>query len=286
MASLNMAAEQKDYLRRIDEACAYLEPFVAKDTSGGDLIAVVLGSGLGVFAEKLSNAQVIPYADIPGFPTSTVVGHAGQLVIGRAGGRRIIAQQGRVHLYEGWSAQDVCLPARVLTRLGVSAAIVTNAAGGLNPGFAAGDLMLISDHLNLTGASPLTGSNLDDFGPRFPDMSDGYASKLREAARSVAKEIGIQVKEGVYAGMLGPSYETPAEIRMLGHMGADAVGMSTVLESVALVHGGVRVLGISCITNLAAGISATPLNHEEVTAVGRQVATDFVRLLNALVPAL
>ena len=286
MASDSTAAPSEEILRRIGEAAAFIAPHVPSDTSGGDLIAVVLGSGLGAFAEKLDEATTIPYGDIPGFATSTVVGHAGQLVIGRAGGRRVIAQQGRVHLYEGWTAQDVCLPARVLTRLGVTAAIVTNAAGGLNPGFKAGDLMLLSDHLNLTGANPLTGVNLDSFGPRFPDMSDGYTAELRERARSVAVDLGLSLQEGVYAGMLGPSYETPAEIRMLSAIGADAVGMSTVLESIALVHGGVRVLGISCITNLAAGISATPLNHAEVTEVGRQIAADFVRLLNGLIPVL
>lgn len=278
-----MRPETHHYLFQIDEAVRFLAPHVKEPAR---TVGVVLGSGLGAFADGLEGAEVIPYDRIPHFPISKVPGHAGRLVVGSVGGRPVLVQQGRVHLYEGWTPWEVTLPARVMTRLGLPIVVVTNAAGGLNLEFLPGDLMLIQDHLNLTGANPLNGENLDTFGPRFPDCSDAYTKALRRKAHAVAKRLGLNVREGVYAGLLGPSYETPAEIRMLATMGADAVGMSTVHEVIALAHGGVRVLGISCITNLAAGISATALNHAEVTETGKRVAAEFIRLLGAVVPEL
>lgn len=278
-----MRPETHHYLAQIDEAVHFLAPHVKEPAR---TVGVVLGSGLGAFAEGLADAHAWSFDHLPHFPISKVPGHAGRLVLGTVGGRPVLVQQGRVHLYEGWTPWEVTLPVRVMTRLGLPTVVLTNAAGGLNPTFHPGDLMLISDHLNLTGANPLTGENLDAFGPRFPDCSDAYGKALRKKANALAKRLGLTLREGVYAGLHGPSYETPAEIRMLAAMGADAVGMSTVLEAIALAHGGVRVLGISCITNLAAGISATPLNHAEVTETGKRVAAEFIRLLGAVVPEL
>jgi purine-nucleoside phosphorylase len=278
-----MRPETHHFLVQIEEAAACIARHVKEPER---TVAVVLGSGLGAFAEQLPGARAIPYADIPHFPQSHVPGHAGRLVFGSVEGRPVVLQQGRVHLYEGWSPWEVTLPVRVLTALGVRTLIITNAAGGLNPDFHPGDLMLIRDHLNLTGHNPLAGDNLPDFGPRFPDMSEAYPQAMRQVAREVAASLGLGVCEGIYAGLLGPSYETPAEIRMLRTLGADAVGMSTVSEVIAAVHGGLRVLGVSCITNLAAGISATPLSHAEVTETGQRVARDFVRFLGAVVPRL
>jgi purine-nucleoside phosphorylase len=244
------------------------------------VVGVVLGSGLGAFGERLE--QCIPYDELPGMPVSRVQGHAGKLRFGRIDGIGVACLQGRVHLYEGHSPDAVVFGARLLARLGCRAVVLTNAAGGIAVDLAAGDRMLISDHLNLTGKNPLCGTIDESSGSRFIDMGKAYDARLGELARTAARDVGTSLKEGVYAGVLGPSYETPAEIRMLRAMGADAVGMSTVLEVIALRQMGVRVTAISCITNLAAGISPTPLDHFEVQEIARQTAGPFVALLSRL----
>lgn len=253
---------------------------VAQRTALRPRVGVVLGSGLGAFGDTL--AERIPYAEIPGMPRSSVVGHPGNLCLGRVGGPGgvdVACLQGRVHLYEGYDASTVAFGVRTLAALGCGAVLLTNAAGGIDPGFAAGDLMLVTDHLNLTGRSPLVGPNDADLGPRFPDMTEAYDRALGRRAHEAARGAEVALREGVYAGMLGPAYETPAEIRMLRTLGASAVGMSTVTETIALRHAGVRVAAISCITNLAAGISATPLSHAEVEEVARRTRPFFVRAL-------
>lgn len=244
------------------------------------VLGLVLGSGLGAFADGLSDRVAVPYAALPDFPQSSVHGHAGQLVVGRHHGVRVVAMQGRVHFYEGYAPAQVVLPARVLCKLGVKALVVTNAAGGINTAFRAGDLMAITDHLNLTGWNPLVGANDDRLGPRFPDMSHAYDPGLLAVLRGAAKAEGVTLREGVYAGLSGPSYETPAEIRMLRTLGADAVGMSTVGEVIAAAHLGVKVAGISCITNLAAGLSAQKLSHDEVAETANRVKDVFTRLVS------
>ena len=244
-------------------------------------VGLILGSGLGSFAGRLEDPAVVPYGEIPGFARSTVVGHAGQMVIGRRGGLRCAALQGRVHFYEGHSARQVAFPARTLVALGARTLIVTNAAGGLR--HPPGTLMLIRDHINLFPDHPLRGPNDDRIGPRFPDMTRAYPVELREIARAAARETGVELAEGVYAGSGGPSYETPSEIRMLDVLGADATGMSTVPEVIAAVHMGARVLGISCITNWAAGLGgAAPLSHDEVTETAARVREKFEALLDAI----
>jgi purine-nucleoside phosphorylase len=245
-------------------------------------VALVLGSGLGAYADSLAQATHIPYEDIPGFPVSTVSGHSGTLVMGEVDGLVVAAMQGRVHLYEGHTAQDVVFPLRALGLLGASYLIITNASGGLGEGLEAGDLMLIVDQLNLSGTSPLVGDNDERFGPRFPDMSEPYDPELAEVARAVAKDLDIDLKEGVYAGVLGPTYETPAEVRMMATLGADAVGMSTVCEVIAARHMGLRVLGVSCISNLASGLSDSPLTHEEVEDTANQVRETFQKLVDGV----
>jgi purine-nucleoside phosphorylase len=245
-------------------------------------VALVLGSGLGDFADTLEDAVAIPYAEIPTMPVSGVHGHAGKLVFGRAEGVDCVAMQGRVHLYEGHPASDVVFGLRLMIRLGAKIVVITNAAGGANPRLDAGELMLIEDHLNLTGTSSLLGPNEDALGPRFPDMTVAYDLKLRELALSAASQAGFQLARGIYAGLLGPSYETPAEVRMVFAMGADAVGMSTVLETVAARHMGARVLGISCITNKGAGLSHGVLDHSEVTETANRVKGRFVGLLRGV----
>lgn len=240
-------------------------------------VGVVLGSGLGAFGDTL--ATRIPYESLPGMPRSTVVGHAGNLCLGRVGGATVACLQGRVHAYEGHPASRVVFGVRLLARLGCRAVLLTNAAGGIRGELRPGDLMLLRDHLNLSGTSPLVGPNDDAVGPRFPDLSKAYDPAIAEAAREAARESGVRLREGVYAAMLGPSYETPAEVKMLRALGADAVGMSTVAEVIALRHMGVRVGAISCITNLAAGISKTPLDHREVEETARQTRETFVALL-------
>lgn len=242
---------------------------------------VVLGSGLGAWAETLEGAVAIPYSDIPHMPVSTVHGHAGRLWIGRANGVPVACLQGRVHMYEGHDAERVVFGARLLARLGARAVLLTNAAGGLSPSFAPGDLMLIRDHINLMFRNPLVGPNEAELGPRFPDMTHTYDPALAAAARAAAQGLGVRLHEGVYAGLLGPSYETPAEIRMLRTLGADAVGMSTVPEAIALRHMRVPVTGISCITNLAAGISPNELSHAEVEEAASQAKPRFVSLVSA-----
>ena len=258
--------------------------FILGKTKLRPRVGLVLGSGLGAFADDLDNAARIPYAKIPGFPVSTAVGHAGRLVVGKAGGVAVAAMQGRVHLYEGYSPRDVVFPMRVLARLGVRAAILTNAAGGINLEFKQGALVVIRDHINLQGANPLVGPNEEEFGPRFPDMTQAYWAAYREIALVEAKRLGIEVHEGVYAALSGPSYETPAEIRALRAIGADLVGMSTVPEVIVARHMGVRVLGISCVTNMAAGILDRVIDHAEVMETGERVKGQFVALLRAILP--
>ncbi|MDY7228543.1 purine-nucleoside phosphorylase [Hyalangium rubrum] len=248
-------------------------------------VGIILGSGLGAFADGFEGKVVLPYGEMPHFPHSSVPGHAGRLVLGRVGGEPVVAMQGRVHSYEGYSPTQVAFPARVLCALGIRALVVTNAAGGINTQFAPGDLMAITDHINLSGWNALTGPNDDRLGPRFPDMSRAYSPALRALLLESAQRTQVLLRQGVYAMVAGPSYETPAEIRMLRTLGSDAVGMSTVPEVVAAGHMGVPVAGISCITNLAAGVGDKPLTHEEVAETANRVAGIFSRLLTEFLPA-
>lgn len=247
------------------------------------VVGVVLGSGLGAWAERLEEHVVLPYSEIPFMPVSTVVGHAGKLWIGLANGVPVACLQGRVHLYEGHSPERAVFGARLLARLGCRAALLTNAAGGTRPTFQPGDLMLLRDHLNLTGQNPLIGPNEAGLGPRFPDMTHAYDRRIAALAREAASDAGVPIHEGIYAGLLGPSYETPAEIAMMRTLGADAVGMSTVHEVIALRHMGVRCGAMSCITNLAAGLSPTPLDHAEVEATAQASRERFTALLSGWV---
>ena len=249
-------------------------------------VALVLGSGLGNYADTLEASTVIPYTKIPNMSVSSVSGHAGQLVIGEKSGRTIVAMQGRTHLYEGHSADDVVFGVRMMATLGAKTLLITNAAGGANTSFNVADLMLIEDHLNLTGTSSLMGPNDDSMGPRFLDMTEAYDAGLRKIANSAAASLGFQLQKGVYAGLLGPAYETPAEVRMLHRMGADAVGMSTVLEVLAARHMGMNVLGISCITNKAAGLGEHALDHDEIKETAAVVNERFTSLLDRVVEAL
>ncbi len=242
-------------------------------------VGIVLGSGLGAFAGQIEAPVAIPFAEIPHFPQSTVPGHSGRLVIGTIGGVPVAVMQGRVHAYEGYSAEEVTFPVRVLWRMGARALVLTNAAGGINPAFRQGQLVLIADHINLSGRNPVAGANDERFGPRFFDMSEAYSARLRKAAHEAAKSMDLDLEEGVYLSVLGPSFETPAEIRAFRTMGADLVGMSTVQETIAARQMGMEVLGISCVTNMAAGIQAQPLSHEEVMETGRQVEARLAELL-------
>jgi purine-nucleoside phosphorylase len=260
----------------------YAAAFLLEQTSLRPRIGVVLGSGLGAFADELSDAVRVPYSQVPSFPRSTAVGHAGQMVIGKANEVPVAAMQGRVHLYEGYSAEQVAFPVRVLGRMGIRALIITNAAGGINTKYKQGALVVISDHINLQGQNPLVGVNDERFGTRFPDMTQAYWKPYRGMAVQAARRLGKAVHEGVYAGLLGPSYETPAEIRYLRTIGADLVGMSTIAEVIAARHMGIKILGISCVTNMAAGILDQPLNHEEVLDTAERVKGDFVALLRAV----
>jgi purine-nucleoside phosphorylase len=248
--------------------------------------AVVLGSGLGDFADTLLEAIATPYGDLPHWPASKVVGHAGRLVIGTVAGKRVAALSGRAHFYEGHELASVVFATRVMGRLGVRQMILTNAAGGINTGFAQGALMVIDDHINLLGSNPLVGANDERFGPRFPDMSEVYSRRLRAIADAAAKANGVPVSHGVYVAVHGPSYETPAEIRFLRTIGADAVGMSTVPEAIAARHMGMEVLGISCITNMAAGVLPQPLVHDEVMETARRVRGSFIALLEGIIERL
>jgi purine-nucleoside phosphorylase len=242
-------------------------------------LGVILGSGLGAFADSLERPVAIEYSQLPGFPTSSVVGHAGRLVLGYRGQTPIVAMQGRVHFYEGYQPWQVAFPTRVLARLGIKHLTVTNAAGGINVGFKVGDLMAITDHLNLTGYNPLIGPNTEALGPRFPDMSHAYDGAALEILRGAARAEGVSLQQGVYVGLSGPSYETPAEIRMLRTLGGDAVGMSTVPEVIIAAHMGLKVTGISCITNLAAGVSAKKLSHDDVSETAQWAMGPLARLL-------
>lgn len=247
-------------------------------------IALVLGSGLGAFADELSEATKIPYARIPGFAQSTAAGHAGRLVIGNVEGVSVLAMQGRFHLYEGYSAKEVTFPMRVFGRMGIRSAILTNAAGGITKSYKQGALVLMRDHINLQCANPLTGPDDERWGPRFPDMSKAYSLAYRAIVAEEARRLKMDIAEGVYAALPGPSYETPAEIRYLGTIGADLVGMSTVSEVIVARHMGIEVLGISCVTNMAAGILDQPIHHQEVIATGERVRAQFVALLRAVIP--
>ncbi len=268
----------KDHMDRINRAAQ-----VIKEACGEAEIGIILGSGLGDYVEQLSDAKSIAYADIPGFPVSTVEGHAGRWHCGMLAGHKVCMMQGRFHAYEGYELGDVTLPVRVMRRLGVSTIIVTNAAGGVNTSYNPGDLMVISDFINLSGKNPLTGPNFDEFGPRFPDMSYAYDRELQKLTLDTAAKLGIHLQHGVYAWLNGPTYETPAEIRMTRVLGADAVGMSTVPETIVARHADMRVLGISCITNMAAGVLDQPLDHNEVMATSARVKDTFQRLLTGVI---
>jgi len=270
--------------------------FIESRTKLRPSVAIVLGSGLGGFADELIGSEEFRYADIPHWPVSTAVGHAGKLVFGLLAGRTLDEHElaplevavmcGRAHLYEGYTAAQVTLGVRVLGQLGVRAIIFTNAAGGINTSLERGGLLLITDHINLTGANPLAGPNDNSLGPRFPDMSEAYSRAYRETAKQVARELGIKLNEGIYAAVPGPSYETPAEIRYLRTIGADVVGMSTVPEVIAANHMGIRCLGISCVTNMAAGILPKKISHQEVLETGAAVRDTLVKFLKALLPRL
>lgn len=249
-------------------------------------VGLILGSGLGVLADHIEEAVTIEYRDIPHFPESTVEGHAGELVIGTVQGTPVILMKGRFHMYEGYGPELTAFPVRVIKELGVQTLLVTNAAGGVNTSFKPGDLMLITDHINLTGRNPLMGPNDNELGPRFPDMSEAYSRRLREIAKRAASSKNVPLQEGVYVGLLGPSYETPAEIRMLRTLGGDAVGMSTVSEVIVARHAGVEVLGISCISNMASGILDQPLSHTEVIETTERVREKFLSLVLAIIPEL
>ncbi|NLC68013.1 MAG: purine-nucleoside phosphorylase [Clostridiaceae bacterium] len=246
-------------------------------------IGLILGSGLGTLAEEIEDGITIQYKDIPHFPLPTVSGHEGQLVIGRLCNKNVICMRGRFHYYEGYSIHQVVYPVRVMQLLGISRLIVTNSAGGINEEFNPGDLMLIEDHVNLMGVNPLVGKNINEFGPRFPDMSEAYDRQLAEKAMEAAKSLSIKLQRGIYAAVTGPSYETPAEIRFLRTIGADAVGMSTVPEVIVANHGGIKVLGISCITNMAAGLSTRPLNHADVIGQAQNAAANLAKLIIKIV---
>ncbi|AQR79367.1 purine nucleoside phosphorylase 1 [Paenibacillus larvae subsp. larvae] len=267
---------------QIQEAAQFIEEKIGFNPQ----IGLILGSGLGVLADLIEDAKVIAYQDIPHFPVSTVEGHAGELVAGQIKGKNVIMMKGRFHPYEGYDLVKVSFPVRVLKQLGVTKLIVTNAAGGVNTSFNVGDLMVIKDHINFMFRNPLIGPNNNDLGVRFPDMSEAYSKKLQQLSHEVAAEQNFKLQEGVYAAVMGPSYETPAEIRMLRTIGADAVGMSTVPEVIAARHAGIEVLGFSCVTNMAAGILDQPLSHEEVIETTERVKPKFLKLVLGIIEAL
>ena len=260
--------------------------YIRAHTSYRPAIGMVLGSGLGDFADTLEDAVRIAYADIPGFPVPTAPGHVGALVFGKRMGHEVVVLQGRIHFYEGLSQRQITFPTRVLAALGIKTLILTNAAGGCNDAFEPGTLMMLRDHINFSGENPLIGPNLDEFGPRFPDVSDVYTAALRAKVRAAAAANGIKLEEGVYMMFSGPCYETPAEVRMAKILGADAVGMSTVPEALIAAHSGIDVIGISCITNLAAGISKQKLDHSEVLEIAARVHDTFQRLLEVILETL
>jgi purine-nucleoside phosphorylase len=268
-----------NYQQKLNESAKY----ISNRTKYKPEIGLILGSGLGSIGDQIEDAEYYPYNEIPNFPVSTVEGHAGRLVIGKLEGKQVIAMQGRFHFYEGYHMQEVTFPVRVMKLLGVKTLIVTNAAGAVNTSYTPGDLMLIKDHLNMTGNNPLIGRNLDEFGPRFPDMSNAYDEDLRRKVKEIAKTLNIDLQEGVYACMTGPAYETPAEIRMLRTLGADAVGMSTVPEVLVAIHSGLKVIGVSCMTNMAAGILDQPLDHSEVMETSAKAREKFITLMKNVI---
>lgn len=269
---MNNAQEQKI----IQDAVQIIRDRVDFDAEVG----MILGSGLGDYADRIKNAVKIPYSAIPNFPVSTVDGHAGQFVLGSCKGKKVIAMQGRVHYYEGYTQKEITLPIRIMKRIGVGKVLLTNAAGGVNRSFAPGTLMMIRDHINYSGSNPLIGRNFEEDGPRFPDVSRVYQKELRQKLKVLAEQEGIHLEEGVYMMFSGPCYETPAEVRMAGIVGADAVGMSTVPEAIVCAHCGIPVLGISCITNYAAGILDQPLSHQEVVETAERVKSTFVKVVD------
>ena len=274
-----MSLDPKAAVARIDEAVTA----IGAKTRLRPSVGLVLGSGLGAFADTLEKAVRIPYREIPHFPVSTAVGHAGELVVGVSQGTPVAVMAGRVHAYEGYSQEQVVFPVRVLGRFGVKLLILTNAAGSVNVNYKPGELMVLSDHINLTGANPLLGPNLDALGERFPDMSEVYDARRRDLAEKAGMKAGVPVRHGVYLALSGPSYETPAEIKAFRSLGADAVGMSTVPEAIAARHMKLRVLGISCLTNMAAGVSKKPLDHKEVLEVGERVKSGLLDALARIV---
>lgn len=257
--------------------------FIKTKITGDFEIGIILGSGLGTLGEKIENPQFVDYKDIPNFPVSTAPGHVGRFVFGTLNGKKVMCMQGRIHLYEGYEVQNVVMPIRVMKMMGVKKLIVTNAAGGINESFSVGDIMVITDHINFTGKNCLMGKNDDAFGCRFPDMSFAYAPKLREIAFNCAEKLGMKLREGVYIGCTGPSYETPAEIRAFRVLGADTVGMSTVQEVIAANHCGIDVLGFSLVSNKAAGLSGERLTEEEVLTIGRQKSEEMQKLITEIV---
>jgi len=273
---------EQEFMDKLSETRRYIIEKINMEPQMG----IILGSGLGGFVELIEDKVSIPYQEIPNFPVSTVEGHKGQLVFGKVLGKPVVAMQGRFHFYEGYPMQEVTFPVRVMQVLGVSGLIVTNAAGGINPAYRPGDLVLLRDHINMMGDNPLRGANLSNLGPRFPDLSEGYDLEWRQKALTIAREVGIYPQEGIYAAMSGPSYESPAEIRFLRTVGADLVGMSTVPEVIVANHGGMRVLGISCVTNMAAGILSQRLSHAEVMETAERIEKQFVRFVQALVKGL
>ncbi|GIL17136.1 MAG: purine nucleoside phosphorylase 1 [Oligoflexia bacterium] len=271
-----------ELLKKINEAVA----FIRSKTKQQPQVGIVLGSGLGSFVQQVANPTVIPFTDIPNFLPTTVEGHSGNLVIGTVEGKEVIVMQGRNHYYEGHSMDSVIFPVRVLAKLGIKTLILTNSAGGMKDGMSGGDLMIIEDHINLMGTNPLIGPNISEFGPRFPDMSEAYDKELIKKLESSFTKLKVKYQKGVYGGLTGPTYETPAEVRYLKRIGCDAVGMSTVHECIIANHMGLRVAGISCISNLAAGISPHKLSHAEVTDTAKKVEKDFVSVLKDFVSAI
>ncbi|MFG6148626.1 purine-nucleoside phosphorylase [Halobacillus sp. B23F22_1] len=260
--------------------------FIQNKINNEPTVGLILGSGLGVLAEEIENPTIIPYHEIPHFPESTVSGHKGQLVVGQLQGRQVLAMQGRFHYYEGYDMKQVTFPVRVMKEMGIETLFVTNAAGGINEEFDPGNLMVITDHINNMGDNPLMGANDEDLGPRFPDMSEAYDRALIQHAENSAERLGLQIQKGVYVGNTGPAYETGAEVRMLRTLGGDAVGMSTVPEVIVANHAGIRVLGISCISNMAAGILDQPLTHDEVIETTARVREDFLGFVKDLLKTL
>jgi purine-nucleoside phosphorylase len=277
-----MHADTHTYFERVSAAAAHIGARVGKTPD----VAIVLGSGLGKFGDQLSDPTVVSYTEIPNWPPSRVVGHAGKLVAGNVKGRRVLTLSGRVHFYEGHALETVTFAMRVLGRLGVKTVILTNAAGGINTSFSSGALMLLTDHINLQGTNPLVGPNDDRFGRRFPDMSEIYSRRLRGLADEAAQALGLHIEQGVYVAVTGPSYETPAEIRAFRTLGADAVGMSTAPEAIVARHMGIEVLGISCISNMASGILPQPLTEEEVIETTARVSREFIALLEGVIARL